>query len=174
VLPVRQQYIDLSTLEGGWTLEPEGTFVEFHTKLMRVVPVKGHIKAIKGSVTVDSDGAIDAILVLDATTMDTGIKKRDAHLRTADFLDVDKYPTMIFAAQSARRYPSGQFELMGSLTLHGQSRPLTMFVEVEQTSAAVTASAEVLIDRTAWGVGRARLGLATATRVEVTARFVKQ
>jgi polyisoprenoid-binding protein YceI len=108
---ISQNLSDLSSLDGQWSLDPERTTVEFHTKIMRVISVRGSIRAIEGGARFVTDGAVEGNLILDATTIDTGIKKRDAHLRTADFFDTDKFPTIIFEAQSARRFPSGEFEV---------------------------------------------------------------
>jgi polyisoprenoid-binding protein YceI len=97
VSQVSQNLNDLSALEGHWSLDLDATTVEFHTKIMRVIPVRGTMKPIEGGARVGSDGAIDGRLILDATTIDTGIKKRDVHLRTADFFDANSHPKIIFA-----------------------------------------------------------------------------
>jgi polyisoprenoid-binding protein YceI len=171
---VSQHLSGLSGLEGRWSLDPERTTVEFHTKIMRVVPVRGTIKAIEGRAIVGTDGIVDGTLILDIATIDTGIKKRDIHLRSADFFDADSFPRIIFAAQSARRYPSGRIEVAGSLTLHGETQPLTTFVEIQLGSTDAILSANIEMDRTAWGIGRTRPGLSTSARVEVTAHFVRE
>ncbi len=171
---ISQNLNDLSALEGRWSLDPDRTMVEFSTKILRVIPVRGAIKAIECGARVGTDGAIDGNLILDTATIDTGIKKRDAHLRTADFFDADSYPTIVFTAQSARRIPSGGFEVAGSLTLHGRTRPLITFVELQHVPTEVSVSASVDLDRTAWGVGRMRLGPSTTARVVVEARFVRE
>jgi polyisoprenoid-binding protein YceI len=174
VSQISQTLNDLSSLEGHWSLDPEKTTVEFHTKIMRVLPVRGSIKATEGGASVGADGAIDGVLILDAATIDTGIKKRDTHLLTADFFDADNFPTIVFTAQSARRMPSGRHEITGSLALHGQTRPLTIHAEIHHGSTEVTVSAtNIDIDRTAWGVGRKRLGPSTTSRIVVHAHFFR-
>lgn len=171
---VSQNLIDLSAFDGYWSLNPDRTTVEFHTKIMRVIPVKGRIKATEGGVRLGTDGDIDGSLILDVATIDTGIKKRDAHLRSADFFDADRYPTIIFTAQSVGTFQSGRSELKGSITLHGQTRPLTTLVEIEHVPTEVRVSANINLDRTAWGVGRTRLGPSTTAHVVVEARFVRK
>lgn len=170
---VSQNLNDLSALEGRWSLDLERTTVEFHTKIMRVVPVRGTIKAIEGGACVGTDGAIDGNLILDAGTIDTGIKKRDAHLQTADFFDVDRHPHMIFTAHSAHRVASGRFEVIGSLTIHGRTRPLTTITEIHHVSTEINVSAKIDLNRSAWDVGRTLPGLATTTRIVVKACFVR-
>lgn len=171
---VSQNLNDLSGLEGHWTLDPDSTTVEFHTKMMRVVSVKGRIKATEGGVRVGTDGEIDGNLILDVNTIDTGIKRRDVHLRSPDFFDSDRYPTIVFTVQSVCGVRSGRLELMGSLTVHGQTRPLTALVEISHSATEATISANIDLDRTAWGVGRRRLGPSTTARIVATARFVRQ
>jgi polyisoprenoid-binding protein YceI len=171
---VSQNLNSLSPLEGHWSLDPGTTTVEFHTKIMRVIPVRGTIKAVSGGARVGPDGAVGGNLILDVATIDTGIKKRDAHLRTADFFDADTYPAIEFNTQSARRYPSGSFEVVGSLALHGQTRPLTTLVEIRHLHNEAILSANIDLDRTEWGVGRVRFGPSTAARILITARFVRE
>ncbi|HEY1988135.1 MAG TPA: YceI family protein [Acidimicrobiales bacterium] len=171
---VSQNFNELSALEGHWSLDRDRTTVEFHTKIMRVIPVRGTIKAIEGGARVGTDGAIDGNLILDAATIDTGIKKRDAHLRTADFLDTDRHPTIAYTAQSVRKIPSGGYEVVGSLSIHGQTRPLITFVEIQHVPTEVSVSANIDLDRTAWGVGRTRLGPSTTAGVVIKARFIRE
>jgi polyisoprenoid-binding protein YceI len=169
---VSQKLSDLSVIEGQWSLDPNRTTVEFHTKIMRVIPVKGKFTAIEGGASVGTGGSIDGTLVLDVATIDTGIKKRDDHLRTADFFDAERYPTIEFVAQSARKLPSGEFEVSGNLTIHGETRSLITLLELQRLPTGVRVSANFDLDRTAWGVGRTRLGPSTAARIEITAHFV--
>ncbi|HEX3796928.1 MAG TPA: YceI family protein [Acidimicrobiales bacterium] len=171
---VSQNPSDISVLEGRWSLDPDRTTVEFRTKIMRVIPVKGRIKAVEGGASVVTGGSIDGTLVLDVGTIDTGIKKRDDHLRTADFFDADRYPTIEFAAQSARRLSSGEFEVAGNLTIHGQTRPLMTLVELHHQPTEVRVSANIELDRTAWGVGPTRLGPSTSAQIVVVAHFVRE
>jgi polyisoprenoid-binding protein YceI len=174
VSQVSQNLNDLSALEGHWSLDPDRTTVDFHTKMIRVISVKGRIRATEGGARVVTDGGIDGNLVLDVATIDTGIKKRDAHLRSAEFFDADRYPTIVFTAQSVGRFRSGRTEVMGSLTLHGQTRPLTASVEVQHVPTEVSVVANIDLDRTAWGVGRTRFGPSTTAHVVVKARFVRK
>ena len=171
---ITQPLSDLSVLEGQWSLDPDKTTIEFHTKIMRVIPVKGRIKATEGRVSVLADGSIDGYLTLDVATIDTGIKRRDDHLRTGDFFDAERYPTMQFAARSARELPSGGFEVTGNLTIHGQTRPLIALAEIHHLPTGVSVSANLELDRTAWGVGRTRFGPSHAARIGVAAHFVPE
>jgi polyisoprenoid-binding protein YceI len=173
VVPVVQKLHSLSPLEGSWMIDPARTSVEFDTRAMWFVKVKGTLKAIDGSGSVGPDGAVGGTLVLDAASIDTHIAKRDAHLKSADFLDAAKYPTIVFVATGAGPVPSGQVELTGTLTVRGVTRPLEFLADVHTTTTELTVAAEIDIDRTAWEVGRPKVGLGLTSRVSVNACFVK-
>jgi polyisoprenoid-binding protein YceI len=173
VVPVAQKLDNLSTLDGSWTIDPARTSVEFHTRTMWLVTVKGTLKVIDGRGSVGPDGAVGGTLVLDAASIDTHIAKRDAHLRSADFLDAATHPTIVFVATGARPVPSGQIEVIGTLTVRGVTRPLTILADVHTRATELTVSTAIDIDRTAWEVGRPKVGLGLASRVSVNACFVK-
>src|SRR5579875_3139653 len=118
----------LSKYVGLWVLDPAGTSVEFRTKAMWFLNVKGTFKATGGAATVTDTGAVTGTLVVDAASVTTGNKKRDQHLRTADFFETDSHPTLTFTAKSAQPSADGQFSVQGELTIHGQTRPLELKV----------------------------------------------
>jgi polyisoprenoid-binding protein YceI len=165
--------VDLSALAGSWSLDPSQTSIVFHTKAMWMFKVKGTIKAIEGGGTVGADGSVSGSLVMDAASVDTNKKKRDDHLRAADFFEVDQFPTITFTISSAHTAGEGKVEVAGTLTIHGQTRPLTFLADVSVTDGSATVSAEVDIDRSAWGLSWAKMGAGLANRVLVSARFTK-
>ena len=97
-------------------------------------------------------GNVKGTLVIDATSFDTKNKKRDDHLRSDDFLEVVKYPTIVFTVNGGRPTAGGRFDITGVLTIHGQSLPLTLHAEVSGTGDSVTVSSDVEIDRSLWGM----------------------
>ncbi|MEU2003144.1 YceI family protein [Rhodococcus sp. NPDC019627] len=163
----------LSTLAGSWTLEPSRTSITFHTKGLWIFGVTGSFHAVEGTATVGDDGGITGRLVVDATSLNTKNGKRDEHLRSADFFDVEKYPTIVFTAAGARPADPGHVHLDGDLTVHGQTRPLTVSAEVVATDDTATVSAEIHLDRSNWGMTYTKKGSRLATRVVVNAVFVK-
>ena len=164
---------DLSTLTGTWTLDPARTSIEFHTKAVWLLPVVGTAKAIEGSGAVAPDGTLSGTLVVDAASIDTKNKKRDAHLRTEDFFEVVKYPTITFTAASGRLTAPGRVELVGDLTVHGRSTPLTLTGEVTAAGTAATVTTEVEIDRSQFGMTWTKLGAGLHNRIVVSAHFDK-
>lgn len=172
-MPSPPSATDLPALAGDWTLDASGTSVAFRTKAMWVLPVKGTMRVIEGRGTVAADGRVSGTLILDPASVDTGNAKRDAHLRTNDFFDVAEYPTITFVASGARPEDDGRVRVEGTLTIHGQTRPLTVLADVGVNGAVATADAEVDIDRREWGLTWAKMGAGLANRVIVHAQFLR-
>ncbi len=162
---------ELTRLAGAWTLDPSKTTVGFRTKAMWVLPVKGAAKALSGNAQISPDGNLDGTLIIDAGSFDTKNKKRDDHLRSADFLDIRNYPTIVFTAKRWRPLDGDRIEITGQLTVHGHSRTLTLPVQVNRASESGTVSTEVEIDRNLWGVSWAKMGASCKTQVRIRAYF---
>lgn len=158
-------------LAGTWTLDPARTSVDIRTKAMWVLPVKGTARAVRGSGTVDADGTVTGNLVLDATSVDTGNKRRDAHLQSSDFLEAATYPTITFAVHGARPSGEGKVALDGSLTMRGQTRPVSLLATVARAGDALTLWTEAGVDRSDWGMRWAKLGTAVQNAVTIRAHF---
>jgi polyisoprenoid-binding protein YceI len=140
---------------------------------MWVFPAKGTARAIEGVGTMGTDGGLSGSLVVDAASIDTKNKKRDAHLRTADFFEVEKFPTINFEATSGRLAGSGRLELAGTLTVHGQTRPLSVLADFSVAADMVTLSAEVVIDRSEWGLSLTPYGAGLKNKIVINAYFRK-
>jgi polyisoprenoid-binding protein YceI len=158
-------------LAGAWTLDPARTSITIHTKALWLLPVQGTAKAVEGGGTVSPDGGLSGSLVVEAASIDTKNKKRDEHLRGTDFFEVDKYPTITFQADAGTLDPSGQVELTGTLTLRGETRPLTLTGRVEVDGTSATLSVETEIDRSEWGVSWAKMGAGLKNRLVISAGF---
>jgi len=164
---------DLSDFTGTWKLDPAATSVEFHTKAVWVLPVKGTFQAKEGEGTVTHDGDITGTLVLDAASVDTKIKKRDTHLRTADFFDVETFPTITYEVTGGRPTGPGAVELDGTLTVHGTPAPLTVAATVAADGDSVTISATAEVDRSAWGLTLTPMGAGLHNRILIDARYTR-
>jgi len=114
-----------------WNIDPVHTTAEFKVRHMMITNVKGHFKPVTGVITVDetdiSKSHVEASI--EAASIDTREPDRDTHLRSADFLDVEKFPTLTFT--STRVTPNGKadLEVEGDLTIHGVTRKVTFAVE---------------------------------------------
>jgi polyisoprenoid-binding protein YceI len=164
----------LAGAAGSWKLDPAGTTVELHTKAMwGLAKVKGTMKAVEGSGIVSEDQGVSGTLVIDASSISTKNKRRDEHLRSADFFEVVKYPTLTYSVSGVTPADDGTFTVSGTLTVHGQTRPLKLLASVVKGAPdRVTLSAEAEIDRSEWGVSWAKLGARLDNHVVVTADFV--
>jgi polyisoprenoid-binding protein YceI len=114
-----------------WKIDPAHSSAEFKVKHMMISNVKGSIKGITGELqehaTDASLSSIDA--TLDVSTLSTGDAQRDGHLKSADFLEAEKYPTIHFKSTNVQPKGPGEYVVTGDLTVHGVTRPVTLDVE---------------------------------------------
>jgi polyisoprenoid-binding protein YceI len=164
---------DLSTFTGSWKLDPGHTSIVFITKAMWVLTVRGAFTATEGSGTVGADGSVSGSIVIDAASVDTKKKKRDDHLRTADFFEVDAHPTITFSLTEAHPKGAGKVDLAGTLTIRGTTRPVTLAADVSSTDGSAIVATEFDIDRSEWGLKWAKLGAGLQNHVVINARFTK-
>jgi len=116
----------------GWTLDPYHTSVSFSAKHLGVATVRGQFKTVTADLELDDPNDPTTgrgRITIDATSVDTGNEQRDAHLRNADFLDVENFPTVVFELRSVRPKGDGTFLVTGDLTIHGETREVTLDYE---------------------------------------------
>jgi len=116
----------------AWKLDPSHTIAEFSAKHLMITTVKGRITDIEGIIYTDekdlNNSSVEA--TLKAISLDTRTDQRDQHLRSADFLDVEKFPEIRF--RSTRIQGDRQsFKLTGDLTIRDVTKPITLDVEFE-------------------------------------------
>jgi polyisoprenoid-binding protein YceI len=114
-----------------WNIDPAHSNVGFKVRHLMVSNVKGVFGKVEGVVEIDDRdlNRSQARVVIDTTSIDTGIAKRDAHLKSADFLDVAKFPTMSFVSTKVVQDGDGKLKMTGDLTLHGITKPVVLDVE---------------------------------------------
>ena len=115
-----------------WKLDPTHTTVEFSAKHLMISTVKGRITDIEGTIHLDERNPRNSSVkaTLKAASLDTRTDQRDQHLRSADFLDVEKFPEIKF--QSSRiEGDKDSFKLTGDLTIREVRKPITLDVEFE-------------------------------------------
>lgn len=114
-----------------WTVDPAHSRAQFAVKHMMVSTVRGHFGKVSGTLNYDPAKPADATVkvAVDVSSIDTREEKRDAHLKSPDFFDTAKFPTMTF--QSKRVVPNtpGKLSLVGDLTIHGVTKEVTFEVE---------------------------------------------
>lgn len=114
-----------------WSIDPAHTSVTFGVRHMMVSTVRGEFQKVTGTVTWDpaQPEATTIEASLDVASINTREAQRDAHLKSADFLDVEKYPTIEFRSRGVGRALAGGVEIVGELTIHGTTRVITLQVE---------------------------------------------
>jgi polyisoprenoid-binding protein YceI len=114
-----------------WKIDPAHTVAEFKVKHMMIANVKGTIKGITGDLTEHTtDASLSSIeATLDVSTLNTGEPQRDGHLKSPDFLELEKYPTITFKSTQVERKGEDEYAVTGDLTIHGVTRPVTLSVE---------------------------------------------
>jgi polyisoprenoid-binding protein YceI len=116
-----------------WKIDAAHSQVEFAVRHMMIATVRGRFADVKGTVvTDDSDPAkAEVDVVIDVNSIDTREAQRDAHLKSADFFDVEKFPVLTFKSTRVTGVHGDQFKLVGDLTIHGVTREVTLDVTTE-------------------------------------------
>ena len=122
----------LSELAGTWTLDPAHTSVELSVRHMMVATVRGRLRPVGGELHVDGDDPFRSYVdvELDAASVDTGNPDRDTHLRSPDFLDSDRFPTITFRSVDVEDQGDGSYLITGDLTVKGETRPIRLDAEL--------------------------------------------
>ena len=113
-----------------WNADPMHSKLTFSTTHLGISDVTGLFKKFEASATGSKADFSDAVFQLnaDVNSVNTEVEMRDNHLRSADFFEVEKYPTMKFSSTSIKKTAKDKYKLTGNLTLHGITKPVTMNV----------------------------------------------
>lgn len=116
-----------------WNIDPAHSHIEFAVKHLMIATVKGRFGVVRGTVHTDeadaAKGRVD--IEIDADSIDTREPQRDAHLRSADFFDVEKFPKLTFRSTRISDVKEERFKLIGDLTIHGVTREVILDVTSE-------------------------------------------
>ncbi|MBR7838084.1 YceI family protein [Actinospica durhamensis] len=145
---------------GSWTLDAASSRVGLHHKtIWGLVTVKGVFGAVQGAGEIGADGSATGRVLVDAASIDTKHGKRDKHLRSKDFFEVETHPQIVFEAATVRPTSDGAV-VEGELTVRGISRKIDFPVRVETEGAdAVVLTGKVEIDRADFGMTWNQLGM---------------
>ena len=113
-----------------WTFEPGHTAAEFRARHMMVTEVRGHFKNVRGTLEYDPEDPTRSSVevTIDARGLWTGVPERDEHLRSADFLDVERHSEITFRGNGVRLVGETECALTGDLTIRGVTRRATLAV----------------------------------------------
>jgi polyisoprenoid-binding protein YceI len=114
-----------------WQIDPAHTAAGFSVKHMMIATVRGQFKGVTGTVNWDDQDLNNSIVdvTIDANTVDTGEPKRDADLKSGNFLDVAHYPAITFKSTKIERISAAKMKVAGNLTIHGITKPIVLDVE---------------------------------------------
>jgi polyisoprenoid-binding protein YceI len=118
---------DLSAANGTWVIDAAHTNIGFSARHLMVSKVRGKFDAFEGGFTIDAAnvGASSANLTIQAASIDTNSADRDGHLKSAEFLDVENFPTLTFVSTSAAD-KGNVVEVTGDLTIHGVTKSVVI------------------------------------------------
>jgi polyisoprenoid-binding protein YceI len=137
-----------------WQIDPAHTAAQFAVKHLMISTVRGEFKGVTGTVVWDDKDVTKSTVdvTIDAKTVNTGEEKRDQHLKSPDFFDVEKFPTLTFKSKKVETDGAGKLKITGDLTIHGVTKETVLEVEGpsapvidpwKMTRAAATATAKV-------------------------------
>lgn len=111
-----------------WVIDPDHSSVDFKVRHLMVSNVKGNFTSFQGTVELDDKDLTKSkvSVTIDTNSIDTNVRKRDEHLRSADFFDVAKYPLMTFTAKKIAQNGKAGLAITGDLTLHGVTREVVL------------------------------------------------
>lgn len=174
-----------------WQIDPAHTSVEFAVKHMMFTTVRGRMKDLSGTITVDENNPnhSNVAVEIQAASIDTGVADRDAHLRSADFFDAEQYPTISFRSNrvnGAYKKEGDRFQVVGDLTIRDTTAEVTLDCTYQGVGkdpwggTRAGFSAQCRIDRREWGLkwnqaletGGVLVG--NELRIEIDVQAVKQ
>jgi len=162
-----------------WSIHTENSSVDFQIRYLMVAPVKGEFKSFSGTVNYDGSNLQDASVIAEiiVNSIDTGIPKRDLHLKKNDFFDIMHYQTISFKSRKIIPQQSGAFQIIGTLSMHGVLKQVTLNAQPlkEGTDAAgkikLTTVATTTVNRKDFGISMGWMdqgGAGIGDKVKVT------
>ena len=137
---------------GIYEIDAPHTSVEFVGRHLMITKVRGRFSDVRGQIRIDEAPEKSHVQVeIGVASLSTGNDDRDAHLKNADFFDVEHHPTITFASTGVKPLRENTWELVGDLTVHGTTKPVTLQVDFEGGGASP--------------MGDERIGFSAATEV---------
>ena len=134
---------------GTYVLDPTHSSISFSVRHLGLAKVRGGFEVRSGTIVIAEDPTQSSVeAVIDASSFNTGTADRDAHVRSADFLDVEQYPDITFRSTGVRQ-AGDSWQIDGELTVRDVTRPVTLDVEFEGS------------EQDPWGNGRIAFSAST-------------
>lgn len=177
-----QEEIQAAGVGQTWNIDPSHTVVEFSAKHLMITTVRGQFGTVSGTIRVDGENPAASVVEveIDTTAIDTRSEQRDTHLRSADFLDVEKYPKLTFRStriEGSWSKPGDSFTVYGELTIRDVTREVALETTYEGSGKdpwggeRVSFSADTRIDRRdydlTWNVGLEAGGVLVSNDIRI-------
>jgi polyisoprenoid-binding protein YceI len=162
-------------LTGSWTLDESRSEVRLKSKSMwGLAPVKGVFRQVAGNGEVTAAGNVAGVITVAAGSIDTKNKKRDEHLRSADFFDAASHPDITFTVDGAK--PGNEaVQVTGRLTVRGRTRPVSFEAKVFSIDGEVWLDAELTVNRADFGLTWNQMGMASMNNtINIHAVFTRR
>lgn len=150
---------------GSWVLDPAGSTAEFGVRhFWGAITVRGTLGPMAGEAAVSPDGTVTGQITFDTSSLDTGHKQRDKHLRSADFFHADEHPEAVLTVTSGRPAGPDGLACQGTLDVAGHVSPVTFTAHIQEATAQVVVlTAELQVDRAEFGMTWSPLHMASMT-----------
>jgi polyisoprenoid-binding protein YceI len=118
-------------VKNTYEIDPTHSSVHFSIRHMMISNVRGGFSGVKGTITYDPDDLTQSGIraEIDVKSINTLDEKRDAHLKTADFFDVERFPSINFVSTQIEKLSDAEYNVTGDLTIHGVTKPTVLKVE---------------------------------------------
>src|SRR5204863_9153690 len=115
----------------AWEIDPAHSLASFSAKHMMFTTVRGRFKVLSGQLHIDEQNLMNSSVdaKVDVESIDTGDPNRDAHLRSPDFFDAEKYPTLNFKSTKIEHVHGNDYNVTGDFTMHGVTHPVVSKAE---------------------------------------------
>ncbi len=167
----------------NWQIDPTHSHLSFAIRVLSVSTTRGRFHALRGHLHIDEQNPANSWVdaEVDAASIDTHNKLRDAHLRSAAFFAVKQYPTITFQSTHVEHVKGQGYKVIGNLSLHGVTKPITFDVAYRGQSTLMGArtglTAKATINRNDFGVGRGaavQLAASSIATIEIDLEAVQQ
>lgn len=172
------------TVQNLWKSDKAHSQLVFSVKHLGVSTVSGTFNDFDATIKADKADYSDAVIELTGkiASIDTRIEARDNHLKSADFFDAAQYPTFTFTSTAVKAKKKGNLEVLGNLTLHGITKPVTLTLKYNGTvenpmskAQTIGFDAETTIKRSDFGIGGnfPELVISDAVTIKASGEFTK-
>jgi len=167
----------------NWEIDSTHSHMSFAIRVLSVSTTRGRFHALRGHLSIDEQHPANSWVEaeVDAASIDTHNKLRDAHLRSAAFFAVKQYPTITFQSTHVEHVDGQGYKVIGNLSMHGVTKPITFDVAYRGQSTLMGArtglTAKATINRNDFGVGRGaavQLAASSMATIEIDLEAVQQ